>query len=199
MPSIPIGRVRPNWVGDWDVNNSYLHLDAVNAGGSSYLAQQDVPPGITVTDEAYWTLIARKGDQGEQGSIGFTGATGATGEKGDQGDQGPQGPQGQKGDAGEKGDKGDPGDQGIQGPPGTYPINFEYFNRNLSSSNGTDTYDGNGRLTTITYANGVVKTFNYGLDGRLEAITLSGSIPGGINTTKTLTYENGRRKSFSYS
>jgi len=65
---------------------------------------------------------------------------------------------------------------------------FETVSKNLKSSNATFTYDGSGNLITITYANGIVKTLNY-TAGILTSIVLSGSIPSGILTTKTLTYD----------
>jgi YD repeat-containing protein len=67
-------------------------------------------------------------------------------------------------------------------------ITFETFSKNLDAKNATFTYDGLGNLITITYANGIVKTLNYTL-GILTSIVLSGSIPSGILTTKTLTYD----------
>jgi YD repeat-containing protein len=67
-------------------------------------------------------------------------------------------------------------------------ITFETVSKNLDAKNATFTYDMSGNLITITYANGIVKTLNYTL-GILTSIVLSGSIPSGILTTKTLTYD----------
>jgi YD repeat-containing protein len=67
-------------------------------------------------------------------------------------------------------------------------ITFETVSKNLDAKDATFTYDGSGNLVTITYANGIVKTLNY-TAGILTSIVLSGSIPSGILTTKTLTYD----------
>lgn len=74
---------------------------------------------------------------------------------------------------------------------------FETVNRNLAASDGTIAYSG-GDIDTITYANGVVKTFAYGVDG-LSTVTLSGSTPGGIDLIKTFTYTLGEFTGFAYS
>jgi hypothetical protein len=38
----------------WDILNSYSRLDIVNNSGTYYRAQQDVPPGIVITNLDYW-------------------------------------------------------------------------------------------------------------------------------------------------
>lgn len=67
-----------------------------------------------------------------------------------------------------------------------YVITFESVSRNLPSEGVAYAYSG-GNLTQITYANGIVKTFNYSGD-TLVSIVLSGNTPDGIELTKTLTY-----------
>jgi hypothetical protein len=74
---------------------------------------------------------------------------------------------------------------------------FETVNRNLDASDAAIAYSGD-QISTITYANGVVKTFSYGVDG-LSTVVLSGSTPGGIDLTKTLTYSAGQLSGFTYS
>ena len=39
---------------NWNILDSYSRLDIVNDSGSYYRAQQDVPPGINITNVAYW-------------------------------------------------------------------------------------------------------------------------------------------------
>jgi YD repeat-containing protein len=76
---------------------------------------------------------------------------------------------------------------------------FETVSKNLKASDAAFTYDMSGNLVTITYANGIVKTLNYTL-GILTSIVLSGSIPSGILTTKTLTYDmSGNLTNITYS
>lgn len=74
---------------------------------------------------------------------------------------------------------------------------FETVSKNLPAANATIAYFG-GEIDTITYSNGVVKTFSYGVDG-LSMVVLSGSTPGGIDLTKTLTYSAGQLSGFTYS
>lgn len=75
---------------------------------------------------------------------------------------------------------------------------FETVSANLSSVDYTLNYDINGNITSIDYSNGIIKTFNYtGED--ITSIVLSGSTPGGIELTKTLTYVDGDITEISYS
>ncbi len=39
----------------WDILDSYSRLDIVNNSGTYYRAQQNVPPGIVITNTDYWT------------------------------------------------------------------------------------------------------------------------------------------------
>ena len=78
--------------------------------------------------------------------------------------------------------------RGPQGDVGTgLDESFETYSKNLEDSNATPAYTGS-RLDSITYANGVVKTLNY-TGELLTSIVLSGPIPFGIPTTKTLSYD----------
>lgn len=77
------------------------------------------------------------------------------------------------------------------------PDSFETVAANLDASGAVLAYSG-GDLATITYANGVVKTFAYGPDG-LASVTLSGNVPAGIDLTKELTYTAGNLSGFTYS
>ena len=74
---------------------------------------------------------------------------------------------------------------------------FETVAKNLAAVDATLAYTGEV-LTSITYANGVVKTFTYGPDG-LASVVLSGAVPGGIDLTKTLSYTGGKLTGVAYS
>lgn len=74
---------------------------------------------------------------------------------------------------------------------------FETVSANLSAVDATFNYDVSGNITSIDYTNGITKTFNYtGED--ITSIVLSGSTPGGIDLTKTLSYVDGDVVSISY-
>lgn len=78
--------------------------------------------------------------------------------------------------------------RGPKGDIGSgFDESFETYSKNLGDSNPTPTYSG-GRLASISYANGVIKTLNY-TGERLTSIVLSGSLPYGLPTTKTLNYD----------
>ena len=85
----------------------------------------------------------------------------------------------------------------ISGGGGGVAETFETVSKNLPAAGATIAYAG-GEIDTITYSNGVVKTFSYGVDG-LSTVVLSGSTPGGIDLTKTLTYSAGQLSGFTYS
>jgi hypothetical protein len=77
---------------------------------------------------------------------------------------------------------------------------FDTVNKNLDSSGGTLAYNVGGDLTSITYANGVVKTLAYSVGGDLISVTLSGATPAGISLVKTFTYDvGGNLTTFAYS
>jgi len=81
----------------------------------------------------------------------------------------------------------------------TVGITFETTSKNLAASGAAFTYDMAGNLTSILYLSGVIKTLNY-TAGALTSIVLSGSIPSGILTTKTLTYDvSGNLTNITYS
>ena len=80
---------------------------------------------------------------------------------------------------------------------GGLPDTFETVSKNLDASAGTLGRT-DGELTSITYANGIVKTLTYGVNG-LASVTLSGSTPGGIALTKTFIYTDGDLTDFAYS
>lgn len=96
------------WRSDWNSGTLYEANDAVQSGGSAWIALRP-NANVTPVAGALWSLLAMKGD---------TGATGAQGAQGPTGPQGPQGATGPQGAQGEKGDKGDTGDTGPQGPTG---------------------------------------------------------------------------------
>lgn len=64
---------------------------------------------------------------------------------------------------------------------------FETVSSNLPASDATLNYT-SGDISSIVYSNGITKTFNY-TSGNVTSIVLSGSTPGGIELTKTLTYD----------
>jgi hypothetical protein len=106
----PVGPQGPpgvNWRGHWDPAAYYLVDDAVEAGGSSFVAVvpnvASPPPGVD------WDLLAAAGAQGPQGPVGPMGPIGPMGP------QGATGPQGLRGEAGPAGEAGPEGPQGVPG------------------------------------------------------------------------------------
>lgn len=83
------------------------------------------------------------------------------------------------------------GGRGPAGVAGGIEEAFETVSQNLDSSNASISYDGNGRIDSITYANGITKTISYDGNGRISTITLSGSTPLGIDLTRTMSYNVG--------
>ena len=67
---------------------------------------------------------------------------------------------------------------------------FETVNKNLPASNGVGVKDPvTGLLQTLTFANGIVKTFAWNVDNTLQSVTLSGPLPAGVTqTVKTFTW-----------
>lgn len=163
-----------------------------------------------------------KGDRGERGPAG---PRGERGEKGERGERGPEGPQGKAGRVIHEWVGGGGGatlasvtfidgvltitmtdgtsQSATIGAGGGSGIGetFETVSKNLPARGGQFGYDVDGRLSTITYAGGVVvKTLGYDAQDRLETVTLSGAaLPPGINLVKTLTYDGERLDSFAYS
>ncbi len=72
--------------GTWLIGTAYLIDDATNAAGSYWRALQastgQAPPTLPTTSNAYWTLIAAKGDAGPTGAQGDQGIDGPTGDMG---------------------------------------------------------------------------------------------------------------------
>jgi hypothetical protein len=103
--------------------------------------------------------------------------------------------------------KGKPGRDGKSGYGGGVVIQsgggsgiadtFETVSKNLSASGAVMGYT-DGDLTTVTYANGIIKTLAYSLDG-LASVTLSGNTPGGIALVKTFQYNSPDLSGFTYS
>jgi hypothetical protein len=73
MPTINIGRVRPNWMGEWSEFTTYAILDAVFYAGSSYIMKELAIAGTLPTVAAKWMKLAQKGDAGPQGIQGIQG------------------------------------------------------------------------------------------------------------------------------
>lgn len=171
MATLNVGKVRPTPKGAYSASAAYAFLDIVSSGGGSYICSNlsGAPAGTAVTNTAYWTLIAQKGDTGATGasptiSIG-TVSTGAAGSNASatitgtspnlvlnltipRGNTGAQGPQGATGAT---------GPQGPQGPSGVYtgPLKptADYWKRLTTQtipSGGTWAYV----LTTVGGTNG---------------------------------------------
>jgi hypothetical protein len=111
------------WQGAFDPGTAYTTNDAVQLGGSSYVATAPAAAGVSPPG-APWELIAAAGvvgppgPQGELGPQGLQGAVGPPGPQGEQGQQGLTGAPGPQGAVGPPGPQGEQGQQGVQGPPG---------------------------------------------------------------------------------
>lgn len=164
-----------------------------------------------------------KGERGDVGPRGLRGPQGEIGPAGPQGEAGrgreifavifePEASQGIDGDfaiaatgalfkkekgawalfATFSGPRGARGATGASGSGGG-EVNFETVSQNLNDYPAAYAYDGQGRLSTVTYTTdtgSIVKTLNYTGD-ELTSIVLSGDTPPGIHLTKTLTYSSG--------
>jgi hypothetical protein len=75
---------------------------------------------------------------------------------------------------------------------------FETVSKNLAGAAGTPAYTGK-KITSISYANGILKTIAYGGNNLPSTVTLSGATPGGINLVKTLAYSGKSVTSWAYS
>lgn len=129
MGVLNIGRVRIAFQGEHNSANTYLALDAVTSGGNSYVAVQDVPALVAISNTTYWQLMAAKGTDGVAGDTGpmpshewsgtsvrFQNPNLTWGSYIDvQGIQGPQGIQGIQGPQGTQGDTGPAGSDGTDG------------------------------------------------------------------------------------
>lgn len=69
------------WRGAWSGVTAYNVNDTVSSGGNSYISIQ-AGTNHAVTDPAYWSIMARKGDDGADGSPGAPGDDGADGADG---------------------------------------------------------------------------------------------------------------------
>lgn len=85
--------------GTWTGNRAYVRnstqIDVVEHGGSSYFCKADHTSVGGVNEppnEAFWGLLAEKGDQGIQGIQGVQGVQGIQGVSGEKGAQGASGP-----------------------------------------------------------------------------------------------------------
>lgn len=62
-----LGKVAVVPKGSWDGTKTYEFLDIVKCGGGSYIARQDVPIGIAITNTEYWVSLVDKGAGGDDG------------------------------------------------------------------------------------------------------------------------------------
>lgn len=85
MAKTRIARVQPIHRGAWSALGVYAALDIVTSNGASYMCVQD-NTGAELTDDAYWRMLAEKGDVGPEGPQGPAGPEGPQGTKGDPGD-----------------------------------------------------------------------------------------------------------------
>lgn len=85
----------------------------------------------------------------------------------------------------------------ILTPQGVTADTFETVSKNLDANGATLNYTGEN-LTSIEYANGIIKTLAYTGDN-LTSITLSGDLPSGIETVKTLSYTGDNLTGIAYS
>lgn len=121
----PTGLKGLTWRGAWSPLVTYGADDAVEFGGSAWIALAAStgaqPPGPD------WQLLAARGEAGAVGAIGPSGPSGPQGPQGASGPSGPQGALGLAGPAGPQGAQGVPGPAGApggagpagpQGPPG---------------------------------------------------------------------------------
>lgn len=101
-PVGPAGAISNRMMGAWDNEITYIQDDVVLLDGSSYIsvASSNLNHTPGVAEDAYWRLIASKGNPGVAGPLGPSGPVGGTGE---QGSGGPQGPRGFTGSQGERG------------------------------------------------------------------------------------------------
>jgi len=76
---------------------------------------------------------------------------------------------------------------------------FETVNRNLDANGASSAVDGDGVIQSVSYTDGIVKTFTYNGDGLIAEIALSGNVPAGIDLVKTFTYDADGSFSTSYS
>lgn len=163
------------WLGDWQVGRSYVPLDKVNRGGSSFVCIRPctaVDPLVDVGDGVegqYWILIAKKGDRGaaftyddftaEQleelrgpagpaGKDGQPGPAGSVGPQGPAGPAGPQGPQGERGPAGPAGSGTGDMTAEVYDPQGKAQDIFKYVDEKLKDVDFDVTAD------EVTFADG---------------------------------------------
>ena len=64
-----LGKVAVVPKGSWDGTKTYEFLDIVKSGGGSYIARQDVPIGIAITNTEYWVSLVDKGDPGDSAIV----------------------------------------------------------------------------------------------------------------------------------
>ena len=68
-----LGRVQPNFRGDYESGTTYNKLDYVKYQHNSYICKTNGVIGILPTNTGYWYLLAERGEQGIQGYTGSFG------------------------------------------------------------------------------------------------------------------------------
>lgn len=131
------------------------------------------------------------GPQGPQGLPGETGAPGPQGLQGIPGERGPQGLQGPQGVTGPEGPQGPPGATGPQGPQGdSWAETWESVAQGLRAYPFVIVRDAAGRVSVVTYnlgaAQAIHKTLGRDGAGAVSTVTLSGDLPAGIATVKSI-------------
>ena len=80
--TVNLGKIIPNFVGDWNSTATYSKMDVVIYSNNSYIALKSVSANVVpTTDTASWALLAKgvpgpKGDTGATGSANVGSATG---------------------------------------------------------------------------------------------------------------------------
>ena len=74
MGQINLGRVMPNYIGEWNSTREYSNLDVVSYSGSSYLCKRTNKNSAPTETNTNWILLAKKGDTGDKGETGSTAA-----------------------------------------------------------------------------------------------------------------------------
>ena len=136
--------------------------------------------------------VGPAGPQGIQGPVGPASTVpGPTGPAGPEGAVGPQGPEGAASTVpGPQGPEGPIGPAGPQGETGEFDTTFETISQNLKAYPFSINRTGDTITSVVYVAPGsatITKTFSY-VEGRLSAVTLSGTPLGPTTYTKSLTY-----------
>ena len=62
MGQINLGRVLPNYIGEWNSTREYYKLDVVSYNGCSYLCNRTNKNSAPSETNTNWVLLAKKGE-----------------------------------------------------------------------------------------------------------------------------------------